>query len=576
MMKKQLKRILSAALVLFVSSVSVPAFAAEPEEIVILHTNDVHCAIDQAVDDTGKTAHLGYAGVAAYKQEMEAAFGADNVVLVDAGDAIQGEAIGTLSEGAYPMDIMNQAGYDYAIPGNHEFDFGLDRFLNLAKKRADYKYLCANFLDSKGAPVFDPYSIMDFGETQVAFVGISTPESFTKSTPTYFQNKAGKYIYSFCEGGNGKALYSAVQAAVNDARKAGADYVVALGHLGEEGSTPVWRSSAVAANTTGIDVIIDGHSHEQYEKNVNNKEGKPVLLVQTGTKLAGLGKIVIDPKTGAIHEEFVTGYSGKDPKVANYIAAVEAKFNTILKEQVGSTKVALTTLDPKTGERAVRNAETNLGDFCADAYRAMMDADVAFMNGGGIRADIAAGSITYEQVINVHPYGNAVCLVEVAGQQILDALEMGARQYPEESGGFLQVSGLTYNIDGSIPSSVAVNDKGEFQGVNGPYRVSGVKVNGAPLDLKKNYKLASHDYMLKNAGDGFTMFQDCKILRDSVMVDNQALIRYLKEKLNGAVGEAYADPAGEGRITFTQGAAANPSVVTFTLDALRAVSKAAA
>ena len=549
MKRKSLSLLLALAMVF---SLAIPVSAAEAADtqIVILHTNDVHCGIDQTTDEeTGAVTNIGYAGVAAYKAEMEAQYGADNVILVDGGDAIQGGPIGTLSKGSYIVDIMNQVGYYLAVPGNHEFDYGMDNFLDLAENRAEYPYLCANLTDLEGNPILDAYTLVEAGGVTVAFVGIDTPESFTKSTPTYFQDENGNYIYSFSQGNDGQDLYDAVQSAVDDATAAGADYVVAVGHLGIEGSTEEWKSTSVIANTTGIDVFIDGHSHEAYDQVVQNADGEDVYLAQTGTKLANIGKIVIDTATGEITAELVSGYAEQDPDTAAFVAQVNEEFAGVLQEVVAQTDVALTTLDPVTGERAVRNAETNLGDLCADAYRVLLGADVAFVNGGGVRADIAAGDITYEDIINVHPFGNEACLVETSGQAILDALEMGAHLYPEENGGFLQVSGLSYTIDASVTSSVVLSDEGAFVEVAGEYRVKDVTVGGEPLDLEGTYTLASHNYMLKSGGDGFVMFMDDTLLQDSVMIDNQVLINYIVDELGGVVGEEYADPYGQGRIT---------------------------
>ena len=548
MKKKVLSLVLAAAMVM---GLAAPALAAEESEngkIVILHTNDVHCGIDPVTDEeTGAVTNVGYAGVAAYKAEMEEQYGAENVTLVDAGDAIQGGPIGTLSKGSYIVDIMNEVGYDFAIPGNHEFDYGMDNFLTLAKEKAEYTYLCCNFTDLEGNAVLDVYKVVDYGDVSVGYVGIDTPESFTKSTPTYFQDAEGNYIYSFSQGNEGADLYAAVQKAVDAAVADGADYVVALGHLGNEGSTDVWTSKSVIANTTGIDVFIDGHSHETYDETVQNKDGEDVVLAQTGTKLANIGKVVIDTKTGDITAELVSGYEKQDETVAAYVAGVNEEFAGVLQEVVAKSDVALTTLDPATGERAVRNAETNLGDLCADAYRVLLGADIAFVNGGGIRADIAAGDITYEDIINVHPFGNEACLVETTGQDILDALEMGARLYPEENGGFLQVSGISYTIDASVPSSVVLSDEGEFVKVDGDYRVKDVMVGDEPLDVTKTYTLASHNYMLKSGGDGFVMFKDDTVLKDCVMIDNQVLINYIVDELGGVVSADYAEP--QGRIT---------------------------
>lgn len=550
-MKKKL--LCALALTLMVTALFTPRVQASgSEDIVLLYTNDVHCGFYQERSEDGTAVeHLGYDGVAAYKKEMESLYGASRVTMVDAGDAIQGEAVGTLSEGAYAVEVMGRAGYDFAIPGNHEFDYGVDTLIALSKQ-AKYEYLCCNFLNQEGKPVFKPYAIVDYGDAKVAYVGISTPESFTKSTPAYFQDQTGTYIYSFCEGEG--ELYAAVQSAVNSAKAEGADYVAAIAHLGEEGSTTAWRSDAVIANTTGIDMMLDAHSHEQYSQRVKNKDGNEVPLLQTGTKLAALGKVVIDPASGEITCGLVENYGKTDTEVSAYLQEVKKEFEGVLQQEVAYTNVALTIQNPVTGERAVRNAETNLGDLCADAYRLMLGADVTLLNAGGIRADIDAGPITYEEIINVNPYGNQLCLAEVTGQHLLDALELSAARYPQESGAFLQVSGLTYTIDATIPSSVVLSDKMEFIRVDGLRRVKHVEIGGQPLEPGKTYRLATHDYMLKNGGDGYTMFKECPIIRDEVMLDNQALIRYIGEQLGGTVGEAYAAPGGQGRITILSAA----------------------
>ena len=536
-MKRTASLLLTAALLL---GLALPAMAADPAPVVILHTNDVHTATDR------------YAFVSAYRAEMEKRYGQDRVTLVDTGDAIQGGPIGTLTEGASLVDIMNHVGYDYAIPGNHEFDYGMDVLLDLARNRAQYTYLSCNLLDQNGKTVFAPYALEDYGDVQVAYVGISTPETLTKSNPTHFQDGSGNYIYSFCEGGEGQELYAAVQNAVDAAREEGADCVVALAHLGMEGITSQWTSSAVIANTTGIDVVIDGHSHEAYQQEVSNQSGEPVELVQTGTQLANLGCVILDPATGDITTQLFSLEGADvptDPDTQAYLDGVNRQFEAELQQVVGSTSVSLKATAENNYDWAVRVGETNMGDLVADAYRYALGADIGLCNGGGVRADIPVGDITYQDLLSVQPYGNELCLAEATGQEVLDALEMGVRLYPESSGGFLQVSGLTFTVDASIPSSVSLSHQGAFLGVDGPYRVADVKVDGQPLELDKVYTVASHDYMIKSGGDGFTMFQDNTLLKDSVILDNQALISFVTEGLNGQVGTDYQDPAGQGRIT---------------------------
>ena len=528
-------------------TMAAPALAAEGTEaqdgndIVILHTNDVHCGIEDG---------LTYAGVSAYARAMEEQYGAENVTLVDAGDAVQGGPIGTLTRGEYLVDIMNQVGYDIFTPGNHEYDYQMPRMLELMDQ-LDATVVSSNFLDlSTGESVFAPYTILSYGDVDVAYVGITTPESFTKSTPAYFQDEDGNYLYSFCEDESGQALYDNVQASVDAARTEGADYVVAVAHLGVDVSSAPWRSTDVIANTHGIDVMIDGHSHTAIDgQEVLNEDGETVLLNQTGTKLAALGQVVIDPDTGEISAGLITEYQERDQDTQAFVDSINQEFSTVLSQVVASTDVALTTVDPSTGERIIRSQETNLGDLCADAYRVLLGADIAFVNGGGIRADIAAGEITYGDIISVHPYNNQATSVRVTGQQLLDALELGARYTPYENGGFLHASGLTYTIDTTIPSSVVTDVQDNFVRVDGAYRVKDVMVGGEPLDLERTYVVASHDYMLLSGGDGMTMFDGAEVVKDRVMPDSEVLIQYIRDYLGGVVGQEYADPYGQGRIT---------------------------
>lgn len=508
------------------------------DDIIILTTNDVHCGIED---------NIGYAGLAAYKKEMEAAY--KYVTLVDNGDAIQGDTIGTLSKGEYLIDIMNEVGYSIAVPGNHEYDYGMDQFLGKIVPSFKGTYVCANFVDKDGKPVFDAYKIVEYGTTKVAYVGIATPETFFKSTPTYFQDGNGNYIYGFCEGNNGKDLYASVQKAVDAAKKDGADYIIAIGHLGIDPASAPWTSTDVIKNTTGIDAFIDGHSHSTFSTVEKNKDGKNVPSVSTGTKLANIGKVTISAK-GVVTTSLVTAaeVTAKDADAEKFIGEIKVKYEGLVNTVVAKSTVDLAIADAD-GNRQVRSQETNLGDLCADAYRLVMGADIAFVNGGGIRTNIEKGDITYGEIIQVHPFGNMACVIEATGQQILDALEMGSRNVGVgENGGFLQVSGISYTINPLVESSVVLNEQGEFVKVDGKYKVSEVMVAGEPLDLKKTYTLASHNYMLKSGGDGFVMFKGNKVLQDEVLIDNQVLINYIQNNLKGVVGSEYAAPQGRIKI----------------------------
>lgn len=523
------------------------------KDIVILYTNDVHNAYEQTTDKGGAVTCLGYAAVAKYRKDLEKA--GNYVELTDAGDAIQGGVIGALSKGSYLVDIMNQTGYTIAVPGNHEFDFGMERFLELSKS-ASYQYVSCNFIDLRtGKPVFDSYVMKTYGDIKVAYIGITTPETYTKSTPSYFQDRNGNYIYGFCEGNSGRELYNQVQKAIDAARTEGANYVIAIGHAGTDSSSSPWTSKEIIANTTGLSAFIDGHSHSTIpSEECRDKQGNIVVLSSTGTKLEALGKMSIKAD-GTITSELITSCTAQDTETLEFVNHITEQFDALQREKVATTQVKLVINDPVSGKRIVRNQETNLGDLCADAYRTLLGADVAFVNGGGIRKDLEKGEVTYGDVISVHPFGNMACLVEATGQQILDALELGSMaagigEGAGESGGFLQVSGLTYEIDTTIPSSVVKDDKGAFVRVDGQYRVKNVKIGGEDLDLSRKYKLASHNYMLKSGGDGYTMFMGNKILKDEVMVDNEVLITYIKDTLEGNVkaDSIYANPYGEGRI----------------------------
>lgn len=529
-------------------STLVTATAATPGvkqgDIVVLYTNDVHCALDE---------NLGYAGLAAYRDEMKQL--TEYVTLVDAGDATQGGTVGTLSKGIFPMQIMDKAGYAVAVPGNHEFDYGMENFQKIAATMKS-SYTCCNFMDLKtGKPVFDAYKMVSYGDTQVAYVGITTPETFSSSTPVYFQDDTGKYIYGFCEGNDGKDLYQAVQRAVDAAKAAGADAVIAVGHCGVAEDSAPWRSTDIIANVSGLTAFLDGHSHSTIASQaVRDAEGKTVLLSSTGTKLSAIGKLVLRPD-GTATTEVVTDYTVKDPDMTAFVKDIQSRNQALLDQVVGKTAVTLTTKNPD-GSRAVRSGETNLGDFLADAFRAAGKADIGWINGGGIRADLDAGDITYGDILNVFPFGNELCVVKVTGQQILDMLEMAARSCPQETGAFMQVSGMRYTVDTSIPSTVTTDDKGAFTGITGARRVRDVQVGGGAIDPKKTYTLASIRYLIRDGGDGLNAFQNAPAVNAATLLDTQVVLDYLQKDCKGVIPADYAK--AQGRITVTNQAAATP------------------
>ncbi len=549
-MKKFLAFLLALTMLLGVGALAEENAPLFQQDVMILFTSDVHCGIES---------NFGYAGLAMVRDAYKNA--GYHVLLVDNGDSIQGEPVGTMTTGEANIKLMNAVGYDIATMGNHEFDYGMDRFFELSKM-ANFPYISCNF--NKGGELqFAPYVIKEFDGVKIAFVGITTPKTLTSSTPKYFQDENGNFIYGFFEDETGEGLYNAVQKAVDDARAEGASIVIAMAHLGNEAECSPYTYKDVIANTTGINALLDGHSHDTDHVEMRNKARETVLRQGCGTKLEGVGYLKIAAKNGAMkagvmmwnNDDFnATQLYQLDTDVTKAVAEATETLNAKLAEVVAKTDVELTINDPvavtEDGKavRIIRNAETNLGDLCADAYRYVSGADIAFVNGGGIRVSIKEGDITLNDILKVHPFGNALCVCEATGQQILDALEFGAKDVPGEFGGFLQVSGLTYEIHTSVPSSVKLDEKGLFAGVEGEYRVKNVMVGDEPLDLEKIYTLASHNYMLQGQGDGYTIFEDNVYTQESVMLDNQVLITYITEGLNGVVGAEYANPYGQGRI----------------------------
>ena len=519
-------------------AVGAPAASAcwtgEKSEVTILYTNDVHTYIDKQAPE------LTYAAIAALKQNYQNA--GKKVLLVDAGDHVQGTAYGSMDQGASIIELMNAAGYDAATPGNHEFDYGMDRAKELMRD-ADFPYLSCNWVDLRtNLRVLPEIKVFVRGGVRIAFVGITTPETFTKSTPAYFMNKAQtKYIYDILGGEDGQKLYSAVQKAVDKA-KCLADVVIGLGHLGVDPSSSPWTSEEVIAHTTGFDAFIDGHSHTVMEnKQVADASGRMVTLTQTGSYFANVGEMTIAPD-GTISTRLVSTYDQEDVAVAAEQAAWVNTVDDMLGEKIAVADTKFYITDPATGKRRIRSGETNLGDFVADGIYTyfneveQLHCDIAIMNGGGIRTDVAAGYWTFKTCKQVSPFGNVACLMSVTGKQIQDALEFAARfagAEGKENGGFLQVAGATYEIHTDIPNTVQTDDKNVWIGsATGTPRVQNVKIYDRhtgtyePLDLAKTYALAGMNYTLRNLGDGFAMFDGAELIKDYVSEDYLVMSTY--------------------------------------------------
>jgi len=575
-----MRKLFALFLTLMLALSAVPAMAqtALSDDIVILYTNDVHTYIDGT---------LSYDVIAAVKAELQKQY--NYVLLVDAGDHIQGTAYGSMDKGTSIIQLMNAAGYDLATLGNHEFDYGMAGCIAV-REQANYPYVSCNFYHEenyvRNDNVLPSYEVFLCGDEAVAIIGVTTPETFTKSTPAYFQDENGSYIYGIAGGSDGAALYADVQEAIDEAKAAGATKVIALGHLGDDKASQPWTSEETIAHTSGLDAFIDGHSHSTVKgKEVADKDGRSVILTQTGEYFSRIGMMVIDAETGDITTDFielvelaenvkdaegneskkVVGYSlssdlytGTELVSASEVKAIKDAWIASVDEQLGAViGSAAVTLDNynSAGDRLVRSQETNSGDFSADAlywlFDSMgLDVDVAIMNGGGIRNEAVTGDISYKVCKDIHTFGNVACLQTITGQQLLDALEWGAcfAGNGQENGSFLHVSGVTYKIDSAHPSTVQMDDKGVWTGApTGGYRVVDVKVYNKEtnawdaLDLNAFYNLAGYNYTLRDLGGGFAMFEGAVNVLDYVMEDYLVLASYV-QAFEGGVVDATNSP----------------------------------
>ena len=540
-MKKLCKRIITFSLVLCMalSVFTGVVYAADTDTVVILYENDVHCAVE------------GYSKLAAMKNELSETY--TNVGVVSVGDFVQGGTLGAVSKGEYIVNLMNKVGYDAIALGNHEFDYQLPR-LNELNAMSNTKFISCNFQKiGEDKTYFEPYTIVSYGNVDVAYIAITTPETINSSSPAQFKNDKGELMYTF----NESKLYDIVQTNINAAETAGADYVIALSHIGYDESGNLADITDVIENTDGFDVVLDAHSHSVIEEKViKDKSGDDVLLTSTGTKFEYIGKLTI--KNGAFDTELVEveSYTKTDPVVDAYITEINENYAQLGNRKIGESKVEFITHD-KDGNRLVRNAETNLGNFCSDALRVMTGADMSFVNGGGLRAPMESGDITFNDIFSVFPFNNQIVTAEISGQILIDFLEMAVMNYPEEDGSFPHMSGVTFSVNKSIPTSVKVDANGFFEKVDGAYRVYNVKVldkasgEYKALDPNGKYVLAGFNYFLLDFGGGMTMFKDAKILDAEGTLDVELLENYIVEHLGGVIGEEYAEV--KPNISFTDG-----------------------
>lgn len=536
-MKKRILTIVMTTLILLgVAPTSVIA-EKNTEDIIILYENDVHCAFE------------GYSKLSALKKELQQTH--EHVSVVSSGDFIQGSNIGMVSKGSYTVDMMNLVGYEALTIGNHEFDFHLSRLDELVAMM-NTKPVCCNFKKiSDDSTYFEPYKIVDYGDTKIAYVGIITPTTLGAGSPTQFKDDKGNFIYTFCHD----SFHETVQSTVDNAISAGADYVIALTHVGDH--EPVYNIVDMIEATKGIDVVLDAHAHNVIEgRTVKAADGNDVLLTSTGSNFEHIGKLTITPE-GITAELIKTEtLQNTDPTIDAYITKINEEFSELGKRKIAVSEVDLITHD-KDGNRLVRKAETNLGDLIADAFLDYSGADLVFFNGGGIRAEIKKGDITFNDLIKLMPYGNTLVTVETPGTMVKDILEMATFRYPHENGSFPHLAGVTFSLNTAIESSVVIDEAESFVRVDGPYRVYNIKILNKetgeyePLDLNKTYTFGGTSYFALEYGSGMQMLENAKVIQNDGVLDVEVLEKYIVETLGGVIGQEYAEV--KPNITFTDG-----------------------
>lgn len=504
--KQFISVILSFVLVLGIMIVPSSAFAAETQKLTIVHVNDVHGRLKF---DEGQK-EIGYGRLKTIVDELKE--DNQNVLLLNAGDTFHGVVDVNLTDGKAMVDLMNEVGFDAMVPGNHDFNYGYERLLEL-KDLAKFPIVGANILkDKDNTSDFDPYTIKEMENgLKVGIFGLTTEETKFKSHP---DNTKGINF--------GKPVEIAKDV-VKKLQEEKVDVIVALIHMGNEGTT-LTTSNEIAENVKGIDIIVDGHSHEIEDKVVGD-----ALLVQTGNYTNNIGVVDIEVEDGKIinkEGKLISFDEAKDivpdPKVEEEINKIDEVNAPKLAEVVGKSKVDLD------GERAnARTGETNLGNLITDAMRKSTGADIAFTNGGGIRASISAGDMTFGDIITSFPFTNTLAVIEVTGEELTQALEHGVDLYPEQAGHFPHVSGMSYKFDAGKPV-------GE--------RIVEVLVDGKPLEADKTYKLVTNDFMAAG-GDDYTMFEGKTFIAEGGLFSD-VLIDYVKE-----LGEVA--PTVEGRIIAT-------------------------
>ena len=507
------------------------------DEIIILFTNDVHCSIMD---------NIGYDGLYLFKQELKKKY--KTVLMVDAGDAIQGGTVGILSKGMDIIKIMNLVGYDVAILGNHEFDYGLEQLTNITQELKS-GYICSNFcFRNNKTSILPPYKIISTDNNiKIAFIGVITPQAFSKTSLHSVTDSDGNPIYDFLIDSNGTELFDTIQKYINEVKKKGVNYVIIISHLGNDPLEKYYTDNLIS-HLTGVDLLLDGHSHSVYNTFSEDKNGNFIPIMQTGEKLNNIGMVKINN-----NREITTNILSEIPKIFNNEYAMYVNRGNKMRWVDSSIKYKLDEImhqyDDKLNEKIgyvdfdmlinKRNSDENiLCNLVVDAIKHIGNSDISIINSGNVRNDLIKGNITYKNIINILPFYNDIVIKKIKGKDILDALEFGVKHLSNNPQRFPQVSGIIYEIDTSIESSVEVDDNGIFKSIKGKRRVKDVMINGEELNSEKIYKV-SLPYFIAKGGDGYSMFSKYEISFNTLTTDTEAVIMYIKNVFNGIIPNFY-------------------------------------
>ena len=506
-----------------------------------MHTNDVHCGVLDSI---------GYDGLMLYKKDLQKQY--KHVLTVDVGDHIQGGPLGLLSKGLDIIKIMNKIGYDVSIIGNHEFDYGIDQ-LKKCNESLNCGYISGNFLYRKNRTlIYPPYKLIQLDDIKIAFIGITTPQTLSKTILHTIIDEEGDMVYDFLTKNDGEELYEIIQKYINEVKDKGAKYVIILSHLGIEGDAlEKYTSSGLLSHLIGVDAILDGHTHRIYNKTSKDKNGNDILLSQTGTKLTNLGVLKIK-KNGEIISEMLSQiptpkfikvkpvYRDRklrlvDPEMNNFINNIESSHFSELNKKIGYVNFDLLI---NSDEQSSRSGENPLCNLIADSIRYYGKGDITMINAGSIRNDLKKGDITFQNILEVLPFSAYIITKEVKGEDILNALEFGMKDLPEKTSRFPQVSGISFKVNTKIKSTVIVDDEEMFVKVNGKRRVYDVIVGKDKLDINKTYLIAFDNYIGKG-GDGFSMFINYEEKLNLGKTDNELFMMYIRDVLNGVIPDEY-------------------------------------